>query len=344
MTKPQIPNLPHESSLHSRDKTTTKTQQTDQKRKKKNKKKNKNRDPDETDETPMVLDDENNKNSDVVSKKRKGISYYPLLTYKRNIDKTFYYKYFRPYSHDYRRLRMEEECQCPKGELHSTKCEWYEPNIIYILDTQGDIPASEEAAQQKIYHMYLNSTQNPPEYCGCGTAAEIAYMGHNTGCNEFQYIHERESYEVLLAILKKRKKVSFTGCPFSKNKRPRLQSPKLDAETKDDSEEIPVVQKTPRAKEVPSNLSQESPDSFPLLADTAESASNAALPNTQPSNPPTNPPKSLPDLIAKPVDGVDCPNGETNDGPNGETNGEANGEPDGEADEEMPPLVDETEV
>ena len=118
----------------------------------------------------------------------------------------------------------------------------------------------------------------------------------------------------------------------------------MDAETKDDAEEIPVVQKTPRAKEVPSNLSQESPDSFPLVADTAESASNAALPNTQPTSPPNNPPKSLPDLIAKPVDGVDCPNGETNGGPNGETNGEANGEPDDEADEEMPPLVDETEV
>ena len=169
----------------------------------------------------------NNKDGDVVSKKRKGFSYYPLLTYKRNIDKTFYYKYFRPYSHDYRRLRMEEDCQCPKGEIHSTKCTWYHPDTIYILDTQGDILASEEAAQQKIYHMYLNTVHNPPEYCGCGTAAEIAYMGHNTGCNEFQYIHERESYEVLLAILKKRKKVSFSGCPFSKSKRPRLQSPKL---------------------------------------------------------------------------------------------------------------------
>ena len=146
----------------------------------------------------------------------------------------------------------------------------------------------------------------------------------------------KESYEVLLAILKKRKKVSFTGCPFSRNKRPRLQSPKLDAEAKDDTEEIPVVQKTPRAKEVPSTLSQESPDSFPQEADTAETASKAALPNTQPSNPSTNPPKSLPDLTAKPVDGVDCPNGETNGGPNGE----ANGEPD----EAMPPLVDETEV
>ena len=66
-------------------------------------------------------------------------------------------------------------------------------------------------------------------------------MGHNTGCFEFQYIHERESYEVLRAIHKKRKKVSFTGCPFSMNKRPRLQSPILDANAKDDSEEIPVV-------------------------------------------------------------------------------------------------------
>ena len=49
--------------------------------------------------------------------------------------------------------------------------------------------------------------------------------------------------------IKKRKKVSFTGGPVSKNKRPRLQSPKLDVEAKDDSEEPPVVQKTPRAKE-----------------------------------------------------------------------------------------------
>ena len=87
-------------------------------------------------------------------------------------------------------------------------------------------------------------------------------------------------------------------------------------------------------------LSQESPDSFPLLADTAELESNAALPNTQPSNPPRNPPKSLPDLIAKPLDSVDCPIGETN----GEPNGEANDEADGEAVEERSSLVDETEV
>ena len=102
-------------------------------------------------------------------------------------------------------------------------------------------------------------------------------MGHTTGCFKFKYIHERESYEVLLAILKKRKKVSFAGGPANKIKRPRLQSP--NAEAKNESEEMPVVQKTLGAKEVPFNLSQESQYSFPLIAYTAESTTIAALPN-----------------------------------------------------------------
>ena len=59
---------------------------------------------------------------------------------------------------------------------------------------------SELTAQQKIYNIYQNTIHNTPEHCGCGTAAEIAYMGHNTGYFEFQYIQERESYEVLLVI------------------------------------------------------------------------------------------------------------------------------------------------
>ena len=80
---------------------------------------------------------------------------------------------------------------------------------------------------------------------------------------------------------------------------------KLDAETNDDSEEIPVVQKTPRAKEVASILPQESPYSFPLVADTAESASITALSNAQPTNPPSNPPKSPPDLVTESVEGAD---------------------------------------
>ena len=98
-----------------------------------------------------------------------------------------------------------------------------------------------------------------------------------------------------------------------------------------------MVKKTPRAKEVPPKLSQKT---IELLAEAAESATDAELPKTQPTNPASNPPNPFPDLFAKSEDGVDCPNGETNGGPNGE----ANCDPDGEADEEMPPLVDETEV
>ena len=134
------------------------THQTDQKKKKKNKKKNKDR-SDETDESPIILNEEDQTEGREIPKKRKGFSYYPLLTYKRNIDKTFYYMYFRPYSHDYRRLRMEEDCQCPQTEPHDNKCEWYDPNIIYILEAQDDISASEEATQQKIYDLYMSSTQ-----------------------------------------------------------------------------------------------------------------------------------------------------------------------------------------
>ena len=123
-----------------------------------------------TSESPMIIDDDGQAEEKEIPKKRKGFSYYPLLTYKRDLDKTFYYKYFRPYSHDYRRLRMEEDCQCPQTEPHDTKCEWYDPNIIYILEAPDDISASEEAAQQKIYDLYMssmNSSHQQTEYCGC---------------------------------------------------------------------------------------------------------------------------------------------------------------------------------
>ena len=144
--------------------------------------------------------------------------------------------------------------------MHHSNCPWYNPDIIYILDTKGDLSTSEQAAQQKIYNMFQNTSNNPPENCGCGTAAEIAYMGHNTGCVEFLHIHERESYEVLLAILKKRKKVTFTDDAVVETKRPRLDST-VKTEDKDDAkDEVPEVQKVPRAKEIQSNLSQTSTD------------------------------------------------------------------------------------
>ena len=277
--KPQMSESLCEPSLHSRD--SSKSKSTTQKESDQKKKKNDSK----PDDTPMDLEVDTKEDESRIllgtpKKKSRGIWLYCTSS----TGKTYSFKYFKAYPYDHRMLLNDDygepiKCQCPEGKIHHVQCPWYHPDVIYIIDFQEDLSSIELAAQQKIYNIYQNTIHNPPEHCGCGTAAEIAYMGHNTGCFGFQYIHERESYEVLLAILKKRKKVSFAGCPVSKNKRPRLQSPKLDAEAKDDSEEPPVVQKTPRAKEVPFNLSQESQYSFPLIADTADSTSIAALPN-----------------------------------------------------------------
>ena len=131
----------------------------------------------------------------------------------------------------------------------------YYTDIIYILDTKGDLSTSEQAAQQKIYQMYQNTLNNPPESCGCGTAAEIAYMGHNTGSVEFLHMHERESYEVLLAILKKRKKMTFHDDTVVKPKRAKLESTVETASKYDATNEMPKVKKVPRTKEFQPNLS-----------------------------------------------------------------------------------------
>ena len=273
-----------------------------------------------TDENPMLIDDEE-PDEDRIIKKRKGFSYYPLYTYSRNLDKTFYYKYFKPCSHDYRRLRMEEDCTCSETEPHNTNCEWYDPDTIFILDAINDISASEEAALQQIYDLYmasLNSSHPHKEKCGCGTAAEIAYMGHLTSCDEFQYIHERESYEVLLARLKKKKRVSFPGCPFNKRKRPRLQSPRYKAPAKDDEEEDEPGKPKMSGK----------------ISDAAK---------TQSPDPPTNPPESLSTQNPNVKDGFVCSH-DTNGDTHGEANGDRIDEPEGQAIDEMPPLEDETEV
>ena len=93
----------------------------------------------------------------------------------------------------------DDEWHCTQGKIHDTNCPWYNPDIIYILDTKGDLSISEQAAQQKLYQMYQNTLNNPPESCGCGTA----YMRHNTGCTEFLQLHERESFDILLGYIKK---------------------------------------------------------------------------------------------------------------------------------------------
>ena len=128
-------------------------------------------------------DDENNELTDKTEGKprRKSRSHY----YNPLVGKAYYYQYFKPYSYNFRMLQKDEKghpigCLCPRGKMHFTKCPWYNPDISYILDNNNDLSTSELAAQQKIYQMYQSTFNNPPESCGCGTAAEIAYMGHNT--------------------------------------------------------------------------------------------------------------------------------------------------------------------
>ena len=315
--QPQMSDQPRDSSLHSRERKGTKVLQKDLKKKRK---KGKNeRETKRTDEDPMLIDDEE-PDEDRIIKKRKGFSYYPLYTYKRKLDKTFYYKYFKPCCHDYRRLRMEEDCTCSETEPHNTNCEWYDPDTIFILDAINDISASEEAALQQIYDLYmasLNSSHPQKEKCGCGTKAEIAYMGHLTSCEEFQYIHERESYEVLLARLKKKKRTSFPGCPFNKKKRPKLQSRyKAPAKEKDEEDE---PGKSKMSGKIPDAAKTQSPD------------------------PPINPPKSFSTQNPNTKDGFVCSH-DTNGDIHGEANGDRNDEPEGQAIDEMPPLEGETEV
>ena len=138
----------------------------------------------------------------------------PNVTVNNEKGKTYGCKYFRPYKYDWRILLTNDngesiECTCPRVRIHDKTCVWYNPNYINIPDTRNDLSINEQAAQGKIYDMYQNTQNGQQESCGCGTAAEIAYLGHKSTCEEFQWIHERSSYEMLLANLKKRKKVTL---------------------------------------------------------------------------------------------------------------------------------------
>ena len=125
------------------------------------------------------------------------------------------------------------------------------------------------------------------ESCGCGTAAEIAYMGHKSTCVEFQWIYERSSYEMLLAVLKKRKKVTLFENFQQQHKRPRLQSPSgLGTD-----EDITKDTKTDVNMENPSTPTTAT-NSLAVLAEVAQSHSSQS---------------SLPDLIGEQNGGADCP-------------------------------------
>ena len=129
------------------------------------------------------------------------------------------------------------------------------------------------------------------ESCGCGTAAEIAYMSHKSTCVEFQWIYERSSYEMLLAVLKKRKKVTLFGnYQQQQNKRPRLQSTSGSG----NQEEITKNAKTDVHMDNPSTPTTPTTatNSLAVLAEVAQSHLSQS---------------SLPDLFGEQNGGADCP-------------------------------------
>ena len=97
----------------------------------------------------------------------------------------------------------------------------------------------------------------------------------------------------LLAVLKKRKKVTFHDDTIVEPKRAKLDS-NVETSGKDDAtNEIPKVKKVPGSKEIQSNLSQATTNTLSVLANIAITTSNHTLPN--------HPPKFFPDLITESV-------------------------------------------
>ena len=105
------------------------------------------------------------------------------IVYRDNVKgKTYSFRYFKVYKFDWRLLMNHPNgepmiCKCPRGRLHNQQCPWYHPDVINVPDIENTLSTSEQAAQGKIYDMYHQNTQNgQQESCGCGTAAEIAYL------------------------------------------------------------------------------------------------------------------------------------------------------------------------
>ena len=226
---------------------------------------------------------------------------------------TYSFRYFHAYKFDWRvvmNYQNEEPmlCTCPRGRLHNEKCPWYHPEVINVPDIENTLSTSEQAAQGKIYDLYHQNSQNmQQESCGCGTAAEIAYMGHKSICEEFQWIHERSSYEMLLAVLKKRKKAILYENFQQQHKRPRLHSPNGEGTNEDSSnpDQTDVNMDNPSTSTTPITAT----NPLAVLAEVAQSQSHCSQ-------------NSLLDVISEQNGGnggADCPC---------------------EEDEEMPPLED----
>ena len=112
-------------------------------------------------------------------------------------------------------------------------------------------------------------------------------MGHKSTCVEFQWIYERSSYEMLLAVLKKGKKVTLFENFQQQHKRPRLQSTSGFGT----NEDITKDSKPDVNMDNPS-IPTTSTNSLAILAEVAQSHSSQS---------------SIPDLIGEQNGGADCP-------------------------------------
>ena len=224
---------------------------------KKNSKKKKYPIREEEDMESDVSDGFEDDDMDIVRSKRTSyVCFKPLMYYNRHQDIYYYYRYFKPYMFDHRLLTMGHDCGCPVRRLDKTSCSWYDSDTIYMVDTQADLSISEKSAQQMIYKIYMETLNNLPEECGCGTQASISYMGHSTSCDEFKHIHERESHEVLLAILNRKKKLSFgVETEFDPTKQNHDVQVTADADRADTTQVVSI----PCAKEATSELNKSSP-------------------------------------------------------------------------------------
>ena len=164
------------SSLHSRDQDHSKTQEQ--------------KTPDDEEEVMDSEDSDDNQSimCAVMSKRSNYVCFNPLMYYNKQLDRNYYYRYFKPYTFDHRLLTMGYDCGCPKGRVHKSSCSWYDTDNIYMIETRADLSISEKAAQQKIYKIYMDTPNNLPDECGCGTPASISFMGHSTGCNSYTFM------------------------------------------------------------------------------------------------------------------------------------------------------------
>ena len=182
---PSVSNSSSKLSLISRDERYIRCQKNVTKQNKR-RKKNKRPTKFQTDQADLIPEDIP---EDILQESEQGIDSsipckFDQIVYRDNVKgKPYSFRYFKAYKFDWRLLMDHPngepmESKCPRGRLHSQQCPWYHPGVINVPDIENTLSTSEQAAQGKIYDMYHQNTQNgQQESCGCGTAAEIAYLG-----------------------------------------------------------------------------------------------------------------------------------------------------------------------